>query len=323
MLEQYELSSENDLVTTLNNKVVPFWNEKVSTGYFVSHDNLNIHYAHCIPENAHNTIVICPGRTESYIKYQELTFDLSHLGYAVFIIDHRGQGFSSRLLTNPHIGHVGEFKHYADDFKCFLDDIVVPLAKGKLHLLAHSMGGAISTLLLMNHSEYFDKAALLSPMFGISSGFVPAPLARGLVDIFRDTLLWEANREKYFPGQLDYHDKAFTDNPLTTSEVRFRLIQETNQNYPQTQLGGISFHWLHNAIEAIDHIMTAPPLADVSILLITAGNDRVVDNNSHYLFKERNNCTHIVIEGAEHELLFEKDSLRSAALQAVLQFFAQ
>lgn len=322
MLSQYEFISESTLVSTLNEQVLPFWEEKVKKGYFTTPDHLNIHYAYAIPPSPISNIVICSGRTEAYVKYQELIFELFHAGFAVFIVDHRGQGFSSRLLSNPHIGHVEEFSHYVDDFRQFINEIVQPKSSGPLNLLAHSMGGAIATLYMMRHPKTFAKAALLSPMFGISSGFVPPPLARSLVDMFRDTLLWDANKEKYFPGQANYHDRPFSDNPLTTSEVRFRIIQETNHKYPETQLGGISFHWLHTAIEAIDKILGHATTLMTPTLLISAGNDRVVDNESHQAFQEKNTCQHITIEGAEHELLFECDSRRQHTLSEVLSFFA-
>lgn len=325
MFSEYNLSAESHLVTTLNSTILPFWESEVITDHFTTPDNLSIHYAYSIPQHAKNTVVLCTGRTESYLKYQELMFDLTRLGFAVFILDHRGQGRSSRLLNNPHIGHIKEFEHYIDDFKQFLTEVVEPKSSGngESFLIAHSMGCAISTLFMLAHPQYFKKAALLSPMFGISSGFVPPPVARSIVDVFRDTLFWEANKEKYFPGQVDYHDKPFIDNPLTTSETRFRIMQEINHQYPQTQLGGISFHWLHNAIEAIDIITNTTACIQTPLILFSAEQDRVVDNTSHSAFAKKHSCKHIVIEGAEHELLFEKDERRNEVLDALLIFFEQ
>src|SRR5262245_46854208 len=35
-------------------------------------------------------VVICSGRTECMLKYQELIYDLYEAGYSVYIFDHRG-----------------------------------------------------------------------------------------------------------------------------------------------------------------------------------------------------------------------------------------
>ena len=89
-----------------------------------------------------------PVRIESYVKYAELAYDLFHLGFDVLIIDHRGQGRSGRLLGDPHLGHVNRFNDYVDDLAAFWQQEVQPGPWRKRYILAHSMGGAISTLFL-------------------------------------------------------------------------------------------------------------------------------------------------------------------------------
>lgn len=91
-------------------------------------------------------IVVCPGRIESYVKYAELAYDLVHMGFDVLIIDHRGQGLSGRMLPDTHRGHVDRFSDYVDDFAAFWQQDVQPGPWRKRYILAHSMGGAISTL---------------------------------------------------------------------------------------------------------------------------------------------------------------------------------
>ena len=46
------------------------------------------------PKKTIGSVVICPGRIESYAKYAELAYDLFHSGFFdVMIIDHRGRAF--------------------------------------------------------------------------------------------------------------------------------------------------------------------------------------------------------------------------------------
>ena len=59
-----------------------------------------IHYRmYILPQESEvGAIIIVPGFTESLVLYQEVIFDLLNSGYSVFIHDHRGQGFSSRII---------------------------------------------------------------------------------------------------------------------------------------------------------------------------------------------------------------------------------
>ena len=44
------------------------------------------------------------GRTETFSQYGELVYDLHRRGYSLYLIDHRGQGHSSRLLDYKDVG---------------------------------------------------------------------------------------------------------------------------------------------------------------------------------------------------------------------------
>ncbi|WP_254555300.1 alpha/beta fold hydrolase, partial [Salmonella enterica] len=72
------------------------------------------------------TIVICPGRIESYVKYDELAYDLFHLGFDIFIIDPRGQGRSGRMLSDPHRGPVDHFHDSVVDLAAFWQQEIAP-----------------------------------------------------------------------------------------------------------------------------------------------------------------------------------------------------
>ena len=95
----WTFTSEQDLASTFATEINPFWQTSVTLGEFVGKDNIDVHYAWCIPENPKSTVVISSGRIESYLKYKELIFDLYQNGFAVFILDHRGQGLSDRAAT--------------------------------------------------------------------------------------------------------------------------------------------------------------------------------------------------------------------------------
>lgn len=55
---------------------------------FIGVGNIPVRYVRFRSNFNDRTIVICPGRIESYVKYAELAYDLFHLGFDIFIIDH-------------------------------------------------------------------------------------------------------------------------------------------------------------------------------------------------------------------------------------------
>ena len=80
-----------------------------------------------------------PGR--ELPQYQELAWDLWRQGYSLYLIDHRGQGMSDRMLADKEKGYVDQFDDYVADLKQFHDEVIAQDKPAKLFLLAHSMGG--------------------------------------------------------------------------------------------------------------------------------------------------------------------------------------
>ena len=150
----------------LNQSVIqPFWQNQVQKGSLQSSDGLTLAYSYVIPAQAKATILLIQGRTESMMKYHELMWELSQQGYAVFTMDHRGQGLSDRMLENREKGHVEKFQQYVDDQQVFINTVVLSKqTSGQLLLLTHSMGGAVGSLLLAQQPTLFKAAVLSSPM---------------------------------------------------------------------------------------------------------------------------------------------------------------
>lgn len=111
-------------------------------------------------------ILLVNGRVEGYLKYQELAWDLWRQGYSLYLIDHRGQGLSDRLLADKEKGYVADFDDYVLDLKQFHDDVILADKPAKLFLLAHSMGGAISARYLERWPDDIKAAVLSSPHDG-------------------------------------------------------------------------------------------------------------------------------------------------------------
>ncbi|VDZ91188.1 Lysophospholipase L2 [Lelliottia amnigena] len=131
---------ENAFAAFSMGPLTDFWRQR-DEAEIMGVDNVPVRFVRFRDSKNDRVIVVCPGRIESYVKYAELAYDLFHLGFDVFIIDHRGQGRSGRLLSDTHRGHVDHFSDYVDDLAAFWQQEVQPGPWRKRYILAHSMGG--------------------------------------------------------------------------------------------------------------------------------------------------------------------------------------
>ena len=174
------------------------------------------------------SLVVVPGRSESYLKYKELAFELYLQGYSIFIIDHRGQGLSDRLIDHKNKGYVKHFQDYIADLRYFVERVVPRYSSAKPYLLAHSMGGAIATRLMQDAPEAIKAAVISSPMLGFNSGTLPEPVARLLVSSQQKLNSLVSKTPWYFFGQSDYQAINFADNRLSHCPKRYQSFQILN-----------------------------------------------------------------------------------------------
>ena len=71
------------------------------------------------------TIILQSGRTEFIEKYYEVVSEFIERGYAVAMMDWRGQGLSSRIAKNTKIGHVDRFETYDNDFIKVMNELFI------------------------------------------------------------------------------------------------------------------------------------------------------------------------------------------------------
>ena len=91
--------------------------ERFPIRYFNGKRNCRIAYRHFVhPQiEERKLLILANGRAENILKWTEIAYDFYHQGYDVLIFDHRGQGYSQRLLKGSDKGHLDEFRFYTDD----------------------------------------------------------------------------------------------------------------------------------------------------------------------------------------------------------------
>ncbi|MBY3143803.1 alpha/beta fold hydrolase [Rhizobium laguerreae] len=324
---------ESELANIYQSKIVEFWNKHGQRRDFVGRHGVRIAamaFSHSVGKNG---IVISSGYGESFFKYREIVYDLWQEGYQVYILDHRGQGFSERLIRpnktqelDPQavkrvhdLGYVENFDDFVDDLKTFVEKEAKP-ANERLFLLAHSMGGAIASLYLEKFSADFAAAALSSPMHQPDLSPIP------------NNACWLLNlgpSKSYVWGRGPYASRGFNaDRDLTSSRIRYDILKRGElDRYPQAQLGGPSFSWAYEGCMAANRSIRDAGRISVDVLLFQAGDDRVVKAHGQQKFCDTMNaarlgsCSLRILKGARHELLIEQDVHRSLVLEEILSFF--
>ena len=262
----------------------------------------------------------------------ELSFDLYQQGYNIFLLDHRGQGLSERLLSNPHKGYVANFGDYESDLSYFIDHIVASACPIKPYLLAHSMGGLIAARYLLNKPQSIKAAVLSSPMIGFNSGPLPSFITKGLIRVTNRLNHWVSDTPWYFLGQKNYQVTPFSQNILSHSKTRYQHFIELYKNTSDVQLGGVTVHWLAESIKAQNETLRQLEQLSTPIIVLQASEDSVVDNQAQNYFCQRLNqlqpqsCPKgkpTVIDGAYHELFIESDTMREQALKQIVLWFEQ
>lgn len=300
------------------------------TGSFAGVDNVAIHYR--IFANAaqpeRDAIVIVNGRTESMAKYRELIYDLRQQGFAVYAYDHRGQGYSARLQDDAQKGHVKQFGDYAADLHVLIETVVKKAGHKNLFLLTHSMGGTIAAQYLQDYPHPVNAVVMSSPMFAINSGPLNAGCRLALALDSVDG--WFGDQSAYIPGGGRYEAAPFADNVYTTSENRYTIFRAAFEQEPQLQIGSPTVRWVREACAAAAGAREAVGNITAPVLVLTAGDDRIVNNRGAEQFCEslvaagktrcENNAPQI-FAGAQHELFIERDGVRNQVLDKVMAFF--
>ena len=286
-------------------------------------DGLRLRAAHW-PAGRRGTVLLLNGRTEFIEKYLESVAELQARGFAVWTLDWRGQGLSSRLLPDPVLNHAVRFADMLADLDLLLDRLVLPGLEGRaLVMLAHSMGGHLGALALARRPGVFTRAVLSAPMIDFRRH--PA-LRRPLMQVLlRLALLRPGVAARHGPGtsRLPPLDRPFAGNPLTACPVRYAADVALQRADPRLQGGGATWGWQRAAADSVADLHRPGVARSITlpVLLLLAGQERLVDNRALRRFARRLPDAELVeVPGARHELLREHDRHRHQVWAAIDRF---
>lgn len=325
-------------------KIYCYFENNAKRGSFSGVGDKNIAYA-IFPAQRPDAraLVLVSGRTESMLKYAEFIYDLkvrnADLGFSIYILDNRGQGFSDRLLPledkegielykteDYQKGYIDEFADYVSDLDTFVTEVVRPAQFSESYILGHSMGGAIVTGYLQNKpsAANFDSAVLSSPMHGIEA-------LQGAGGAFNISILLPYPGDSYAPYNENYvyypHKDLIEGETLdlTTSAPRYELTQWAYRStpYAQISLGGATAHWLLYSEAAVEIMVEEANKIKTPILLLQAGKEKLVSRDQQNAFCNAipDLCTIVPYPESEHEVMQEVDGVRNDVMNRIVGFF--
>jgi lysophospholipase len=309
---------EEDVTRNFESEVLPYY-EQGKLGSFIADDGLRIHFWMKEVEDERGALIISPGCGNPAFGYSELVYDLRGLGLSVYIIDHRGQGYSEKIADDPLKTHVGDFDHYVKDLNLFMELIVKKKHHRKIFFLGESMGGAVATQFALNYKNKISAMILSTPMLGINTGYLSQYTTHCLAGLG----CYLGYGEYYIPGSSGqgYVRKPFEDNYLTHSQARYDFALKVFEQKPHFKQGGITYQWLNTSLSSIVQLQDNRKILEFPILLMKAGKDAVVSSSAQDQFcKAQEQCQMVEFEDSYHGLLSEKDSIRNAALEEIRDF---
>ncbi|MBR0702430.1 alpha/beta hydrolase [Bradyrhizobium diazoefficiens] len=286
--------------------------ENVVSGTIKTPDGVELRFARWAPPAGRKgTVCVFTGRSEQIEKYFETVRDLRDRGFAVAMIDWRGQGHSSRRLRDPRKGYVRDFSDFEIDVEAFVQQVVLPDCPPPFFALAHSMGGTVLLRVAHAGKRWFDRMVLSAPMIDLPGRTTSFPV-RALLKTMR--LLGQGGR--YVPGGSDRLTglDPFINNPVTSDPVRYARNAAILEEDPTLGLASPTVAWADTAFRAMHTFKgkNYPSQIRQPILMLAASSDTVVSTAAIEEFAYHLRAgSHLVIAGAKHEILQEQDRYRS------------
>jgi lysophospholipase len=257
------------------------------------------------------TVCIFPGRAEFIEKYFEVVGELRRRGFAVAVLDWRGQGGSSRLTRNPFKGHINDFLEYEEDLSHFMKAVVLPDCPAPYFALGHSMASMVLFSAATKRGCWFTRMVMTAPMVRIAD----LPMSHQMCRQVADGLTMFGFGKRSVPGDKTRfrQDQEFEGNSLTSDRERYSRNLSVLQAKPELAVEVPTVGWLKAALEAIQRVGREQfaPRVRVPVLMLAAGDDQIVSSKAVEELAIRLRAgSQLVLRGARHEILQERDTIR-------------
>jgi len=290
--------------------------EDVVSGTIKTPDGAELRFARWAPPAGRKgTVCVFTGRGEQIEKYFETVRDLRDRGFAVAMIDWRGQGHSSRRFARSAQGLCPRFLRLRSrrrDLRAAGGAAGLSAAAFRAGAFDGGCGDAArrlcrQTLVRPHGAVGADDRSSRAPHL-VSGARAAAPAAarrpgRPLCSGGGDELVGVS---------------SFINNPVTSDPVRYARNAAILEEDPTLGLASPTVAWADTAFSAMRGFRASdyPSQIRQPILMLAASNDTIVSTPAIEEFAYHLRAgSHLVIAGSKHEILQEQDRYR-------LQFWA-
>jgi len=303
---------ESEFESRYESEIMPYYNLQALRFHPYSNDaSKKIPYK-LIKRGHQDLLVILPGKGEPLERYAETLFDLKELARDILIVQFRGQGYSSRSLSDPEKTHIRKFNYVVDDLNSLFEYLDIKNKYRRISLAAHSMGAHHGIRYQLAY-PLFDQLLLNAPLIGL--------LDEEETDknyYLTLMLIGVGMANSYVPGKGGWRDWSFEENDVSQSMIRYRNFRRIDLDNPTVRLGSVTVRWAYEAIKSEKLLFDESPRLLAPITIFQAGKELIVSNQKQQMLCDQlPNCELIRVEDSMHNFLQEKDEYRNQYLEYV------
>ena len=268
------------------------------------------------------TIFLQSGRTEFIEKYYEVISEFIDRGYAVAMMDWRGQGLSSRVSKNIRIGHIDNFKTFDDDFIKIVEECFKKRCPTPFIGFGHSMGGCLLASYFISKKNELEKCILCAPMVSVRANAMSRRIVKllGLLDNIGYGSF--PMQKPSWDSEDGWIEEPFEDNALTTDRERFERSFKFLKKCPELGVKGITVGWLKHALNRTNQFKKIQWNIAIKrpLLLLDATEDKLVNSHLNKELLGQSDLVEIKSLKSQHEIMMETDEIRDEAWKSIDNF---
>ena len=268
------------------------------------------------------TIFLQSGRTEFIEKYYEVISEFIDRGYAVAMMDWRGQGLSSIVSKNIRIGHIDNFKTFDDDFIKIVEECFKTRCPSPFIGFGHSMGGCLLASYFISEKNLLEKCILCAPMVSVRANAMSRRIVKllGLLDYIGYGSF--PMQKPSWDSEDGWIEEPFEDNALTTDRKRFERSFKFLKKCPELGVKGITIGWLKHALKRTNQFKKIQWNIAIKrpLLLLDATEDKLVNSHLNKELLGQSDLVEIKSLKSQHEIMMETDEIRDEAWKSIDNF---